>query len=257
MGLEILDNLPHDKVILTAGNKIYMTLVHKSAEGKFSEIHLPVDDAIIRRHLQYVASSRGIKGNFLFHEKDFDKAAAGEMMYSLLFPVAGTSLSATLDKIAASLKWSLSFTSLASFSKAVYIPTGAQLLFEKVKECFPHHGIIFADFDSLPGAMRGVNAPIVQQTHGNTTIDLSSYLTAELGAFDILFPTNFDYLQILHHAIVSADPSAPLTSQQMKTKVFMKQFANTAATKTRSGYNPLLADFINTAFFIAPPKAPL
>ena len=35
-----------------------------------------------------------------------------------------------------------------------------------------------------------------------------------------------------------------------KTKAFMKQHADLVATRTRSGYNPILEDFSNTSFYI-------
>ncbi len=43
---------------------------------------------------------------------------------------------------------------------------------------------------------------------------------------------------------------AGVNTQHMKTREFMKRFAELPASTTQSGYNPLLRDFTNTSFFV-------
>jgi len=43
---------------------------------------------------------------------------------------------------------------------------------------------------------------------------------------------------------------AGVNTQHMKTREFMKRFADLPASTTQSGYNPLLRDFTNTSFFV-------
>jgi len=129
----------------------------------------------------------------------------------------------------------------------IYIPTDAFRLLKILRQFFSQHGIIFADFNALPGALPGINGPIVQKTVGNTTIENVSYLQAAIGSFDIFFPTNFANLKVLFDAI---NTNRGISSQFCTTKKFMKQNAELKYTRTMTGYNPLLSDYSNTSFFL-------
>jgi hypothetical protein len=99
---------------------------------------------------------------------------------------------------------------------------------------------------------------------GGRTIDHPTYLVPK-GAADIFFPTDFSLLQRLcgdavqhaQHGRSTGAACQPAQSMQrtqhMKTADFMLRFAKeeAAAARTRSGYNPLLEDYTNTAFFVA------
>lgn len=111
------------------------------------------------------------------------------------------------------------------------------------------------------------------------------------GTADIFFPTDFNLLQRVYlasachvHGGASAsgasgrsDDSAASGSgrgsaaqgggagrrelglvdvEHMSTRRFMEQHADLARTTTLSGYNPLLEDYSNTAFFLASTELP-
>lgn len=88
------------------------------------------------------------------------------------------------------------------------------------------------------------------------TIDHRSYLVPR-GSADIFFPTDFGMLSRLHaDAAARAGRAVPRHGavvgggRHMKSAEFMRLYADLAATRTRSGYNPLLEDYSNTSFFL-------
>lgn len=124
-------------------------------------------------------------------------------------------------------------------------------------------------------------APPVPQL-GGTTYDHGSYLVPR-GTADIFFPTDFALLARLyrdamgdvgsgtaaadHSCSSSGDASAPaaaagagagagggaalVTAEHLASGSFMAAHApDPGATATRSGYNPLLDDYSNTAVFL-------
>lgn len=176
----------------------------------------------------------------------FNQADAHELFQRLLVPVLRPN---SLLSLPSRLKVVLvRYLGPPSLQPIVFLPTGAYLLLRTLRTFFPRHGLILADFDELPGTrVSGLNAPLVQRTEGNQTEERGSYLDAELGRFDMLFPTDFTLLHVLHQALGGGAASTPAT------KSFMKQNAALAKTRTRSGYNPLVEDFINTKLFLAEP----
>lgn len=247
IALELLDNLPHDKLVFRGEREILETRVKIEANEYSEEFH-PVSDSIIKRHLSYLSRAGLISENWNFKDSDFSQDAAVALVKTIEDPTFSKRFSLS-DFIRRKV---FNVFPIKTQQRSFYIPTGAQLFLETCHKNFPSFGLLMADFDSLPGAMPGVNGPLVQQTKGNSTIELSSYLIAELGAFDVLFPTNFSYLKLLYDQIYSANPTN--SSSVMKTAQFMRKYANYKRAQTLSGYNPLLTDFVNTSFFVAAPR---
>lgn len=226
---------------------------------KLEEVHERIADPVVVEFLASFCRFYGIQDYcFLFETKTYDPQQCSVLWDILCKPFIPSSQSQGLSKIIQGISEFLKLlrarliqrTGHTTTFNAVYIPTGAFLLFKKIHKLFPRHNVICADFTDLRGAMIGVNGPLVQKTIGNETIEESSYLTATKGEYDIFFPTNFTMLRVLYH--MTSDQ--PCGSQVMSNKEFMKNFADVSATKTRLGYNPLLEDFTNTAFFMGHKK---
>lgn len=64
------------------------------------------------------------------------------------------------------------------------------------------------------------------------------------GEADIFFPTNFRLLREMYKDTCFRD------GVHMKSWEFMEKFSREKLTTTRSGYNPLKEDFMNTSFFV-------
>lgn len=284
--LELLDNLPHDKIVskfripnfseVHVGEEVTQISIEQAdtkekkgninptktkqtggikRSGKFVEVHSPLSDAVIIEFLALFGEFYGLKDNcFMYGSKGYDDRQSAVMWDLLCSPFVPDSISNAKSTLSKKIKDKLRRLRTAlvyrfghsSNYNAIYLPTGAFLLFKKLHSAFPRHNVICADFTDLRGAMVGVNGPLVQKTEGNETIEQSSFLNATKGEYDILFPTNFNLLQAVYH--MSATEAC--ASQICSSKDFMKQYADLSATRTKLGYNPLLEDFTNTAFFI-------
>ncbi len=122
-----------------------------------------------------------------------------------------------------------------------FIPTGAHSLLQQLKRHFPQHQLLASDFNWLPKAIAGHNAPVVQTRFRNQSVSCSTFLLAR-GLFDIFFPVNFDLIKALHGK----------NGQIWSHRQFLQSFATKQgiqATTTKSGYNPMLQDFCNVQFY--------
>jgi hypothetical protein len=223
--------------------------------GKFIEVHNPIADPVIVEFLDLFGQFYGLNRNcFLYGSKDYDEHQSAVIWDLLCSPFVPDKISNSKSTLVKKIKdrfrrWRAALVYKFGHSgkhNAIYLPTGAFLLFKKLHTAFPRHNILCADFTDLRGSMIGVNGPLVQKTEGNETIEQPSFLNATKGEYDILFPTNFEMLQAVYH--MTSKQSC--NSEVLSSKEFMKEFAELSATRTKLGYNPLVEDFTNTAFFI-------
>ncbi len=210
IGLEVLDNLPHDKV--AAGLQVTVVpkdaadgtdsadpasvaaaahLLNKSAQPRdFEERAGPVTDpdlgdvlALWRRY----EDEAGLGGG----------PAAGDKLTGLDMPWWARLF----------VKMSLRRAEKKVQKDVVYLPTDAMRLLKGIKHNFPSHTVVLADFDRLPSTERapGVLAPVVaRKAEGEArgeTIDEDSYL-AQPGSCDIFFPTDFNFLKFMYKEIM-------------------------------------------------------
>lgn len=89
-----------------------------------------------------------------------------------------------------------------NLSKPEYIPTRLLSLLTKLRTNFPLHRLLLSDFSSLPDAVPGYNAPVVQTRYQNTMVACSSLLVRQ-GYFDIFFPTDFLRLRDMYEYVLS------------------------------------------------------
>lgn len=138
-----------------------------------------------------------------------------------------------------------------------FIPTGSLQLLESLKLAVPNHVLVAADFDHLPWPSQvsgqrdtALNAPIVSSMGGK--VDHGSYLE-NFGNADIFFATDFRWLASAYSEVMGPSASATV----MSSDVFLSRNVNPRRTQTRTGYNPMLEDYRNTAFLIAKSRADL
>ncbi|KAJ7509673.1 S-adenosyl-L-methionine-dependent methyltransferase [Mycena galericulata] len=84
-----------------------------------------------------------------------------------------------------------------NLSTAEYIPTRLLSLLRTLRNHFPRHRLLLSDFSSIPDAIPGRNAPVVQTRFQNTTVPVTTLLVAP-GYFDIFFPTDFGRLRDMY-----------------------------------------------------------
>lgn len=95
-----------------------------------------------------------------------------------------------------------------NLSRAEYIPTRLLSLLRTLRNHFPRHRLLLSDFSSIPDAIPGRNAPVVQTRFQNTTVPVTTLLVAQ-GFFDIFFPTDFTRLRDMYEYILSQPASEP------------------------------------------------
>jgi hypothetical protein len=240
VALEVLDNLPHDKVIFRKDSE---RGGHGDHHGWFqTRVRL---DPETNKHVEH-------------HSEPLSDALAVRAMETLADAARAETETSFARRVARVVE-AIFAPALAS-QKIAYLPTGCLKLLETLHGARPNHRLVAADFDSLPGVtMAGRNAPLVAaQADGGRTRDLPTYL-AEVGSADVFFPTDFDALRALDAAArrtVSTDDGVERSEKSARgevltTRAFMERWADVQATATRSGYNPLLQDFANTKFFLS------
>jgi hypothetical protein len=242
IALELLDNLPHDKLVLRHGNNLVQTNIVRTPEGKLEEQLVPISDPVILEILTSLCKYYGLAENsWRYQSKQFDQDQAAILWCMLFEPSRRWEVAPFWEKVKSYFLKSSLYGPQARF---FYLPTGSWMLLKKLRQFFPYHDVIFADFDGHLTKSLGTNAPLIQKTIGNLTLEEDSYLHTKFGDNDIIFPTNFATLSVYWEILYEKK------SEWMKTKTFMKDFADKKQTRTKSGYNPLIFDFENTSFFL-------
>ncbi|CEP00447.1 hypothetical protein PBRA_001501 [Plasmodiophora brassicae] len=221
IGLEVLDNMSHDKVIHDETGNVLQTVVNPSCEREqdaaWSETFVPVDDPLIIEYLDAV--------------KDTPRQKAEHS--SLWSRVTAPFQSDSEDHPASRSEW---------------LPTTAFAFLKACAKRCPNRHLFLADFDFLPDAIAGVNAPVVAEKSIRTAgeaVDHDTYLLDRSIKADIFFPTDFERLRYV------CDSLSDRKARVWKTAEFMSTFAETSRTMTKSGYNPLLEDYVNTRILTA------
>lgn len=240
IGMEVLDNLPHDKVVPMDrgdGDMIWMescvSMVHDDI-GEVDEVFRPVSDACIRHVL----------GVYLqMNEESLDRD--GRMGKYL--EKKGTQKKTLFDAVFA---WLLD---IQGVPEPVFLPTSAYMLFDAIQHAVPHHQLILSDFDYLPDVIiAGEHAPIVSSTTDGKARDRGT-LFPPFGSSDIFFPTNFELLKRLYLSIQekSSLQEIELDVQYEKAEEFFRDnVPDISLATTKSGFVPLLEDYSNTSFLL-------
>ncbi|KAI5995444.1 putative S-adenosyl-L-methionine-dependent methyltransferase-domain-containing protein [Pisolithus albus] len=103
--------------------------------------------------------------------------------------------SAALRQIYASLPFA------PNLSPPEYIPTRMLSFLRVLRLYFPLHRLLLTDFSSLPDAIAGTSAPVVQTSVRGTMVPCQTLFVRQ-GYFDILFPTAFEPLRDMYEYIL-------------------------------------------------------
>mmetsp|Transcript_27518 Transcript_27518/g.75126 ORF Transcript_27518/g.75126 Transcript_27518/m.75126 type:complete len:284 (+) Transcript_27518:551-1402(+) len=224
IGMEVLDNLPHDKIRGMMRHKLQQAEVvvpaPNSENQRPREQFVPLTDPLLKMILQKVP------GYYTQQQPEPEDSL-------LLPPLPQTDAS--------------------------WIPTVACGILHHAIQQRPKLGLVLADFDWLPppdldlSSATGVaetpaaGAPIVTDMDGR---DHESYLTAPPHC-DILFPTRFEGLASFARRCLprsSSKPKAIATVRVEKQSAFLERVGPEHVTKTKSwltGHTPLLHEFSN------------
>ena len=280
IGLEVLDNMPHDKLV-QHNNQLYQTHVHSltsptaatsavqlpspppsDPNQRYRESYQPVTDPFIREYVEY-------QSHFAANTPSPTRHAYGTLGNQLAMWVqgAGERLTAMVRRRGEDVVW---------------LPTTALHFFHVLHHFMPRHRLLLADFASLPDTIGGLNSPIVsgrESTRGSEgqakrgrTKDYGTYLI-ELGLADIFFPTDFELLHFVYSRVRAMRAQrdrrtlVPHSPRVLSNYEFMQEYAVDAAerewiaegkqgrwrspTQTRSKFDPQLHDYVNVKFFVS------
>jgi hypothetical protein len=135
------DNLSHDVVRYTTDTyEPLQCVVSVDAAGDYTELYEPVSDPLLARYLSLrsrLPSSRA-------------RSHPSRAIPALLakFPL--------LRRLYATIPFAPNLT------KPEFVPTRQLELLEILRDKFPNHRLLMSDFETLPDAIEGVNAPVVQ-----------------------------------------------------------------------------------------------
>lgn len=211
LAMEVFDNFAHDAIRYNPlTEQALQAAVMIDNEGEFYEFYLPELDPVAARFLRV-------------------RNTACEQAYN--HPLRGP---AWWRNIRYRLPMAPNLT------QPEYIPTRLMEFFDILAAKFPHHKLLTSDFHSLPDAVPGFNAPVVQTRYKRRTIPVSTPLVQQ-GFFDILFPTDFTVMEDVYRAI-----TGKLTRSSSQEE-FLKHWAYVEDTQTKNGENPMLSWYENAS----------
>lgn len=220
IGLEVLDNLTHDVVrYSTADLQPYQTYVSIDSTGDMHELYVPATDPLILRYL------------------DLYKAARPS---SARMPPTGPGY---LNFIPQGMRagFTEKFPFYPNLTPPHYIPTGSLQLLDVLRDYFPRHRLVLSDFHSLPNALEGVNAPVVQTRFQGTMIPVTKYTVLQ-GFFDIFFPTDFALLRDIHGR----------NGNVFSHRKFLERYPElNKECNLKDGSNPMLGWYQNASWLIS------
>ena len=239
LGMEVLDNLPHDKVERQAERDEWkQTLVvldpslaaegGRMEDGPWKEQLEALSDPLLMRCLD----ASYVKPTF---EQRLDKG-----FYQLVDWI--------LDK---------DVVQRQEAGEVLFVPTGAMALLEVLIRARPNHSLVLADFDFLPEVrIAGKNAPLVAEKIGGRKVDHDT-LYVPWGTADIFFPTDFEALGRIYRAAAGSvwgagrDPARDikLSTSHYHQGAVMKRYKEMARTATIGSFNPMVDDFLNMRLF--------
>lgn len=248
IALELLDNLPHDKVAKDRTSRDISQAEVSEWEG---------DEGPVGRDAPV-----GVGSDKTSAEEDVEKESC---LMEAFVPLSDPLLASVLDAV----------PSYAGRS-ASWVPTTACGLIRRLFTERPNSGLLMIDFDWLPppdldprnhraegegaapGRRRSVEAVGEPLITDMTDRDHECYLTAPRHC-DILFPTDFDKLALFVERIGEESGVGNTNARAMKQFEFLMEYGGEEVEGTRSrwtGYSPLLHDFSNySVLAVTPGKA--
>lgn len=154
LAMEVFDNFPHDCIRYTPTPPYtpHQSTLLIDSQGEFYEFYTPKLDPLAKRFLRARATALP-DGNYTH-------------------PLRAGGLKGAIKRRLQ--RAGVPFLGADNLSDPEWIPTRLLQFFEILAEYFPHHRLLTSDFDSLPDATEGVNAPVVQTRFKRRTITVTT-----------------------------------------------------------------------------------
>lgn len=255
LAMEVFDNFAHDAIRYDpATEEPLQGTVLIDAKGDFYDFYIPTLDPVAARFLRI-------------------RHAATDGRYPS--PLSSS-------RFVRGLRSRIPF--MPNLSDPEYIPTRLMQFFDILAKHFPRHRLLTSDFHSLPDAVKGINAPVVQTRYQRRMVPVSTPLVCLLLSLPSLpspppFPSNFrtrsrkeekkikteanianksfnqvhqGYFDILFPTNFAVLESMYRAMTGKLTRVstheeFLRRWAYVEETETKSGENPLLSWYKNAS----------
>ena len=244
MGFEVLDNMPHDKIVVGDDGVVRQAVVRRpdgsevlqtdwQAGGGVVEELEPLTDGWIQACLQAsggggVPEVAGVAVAWGGANRTEDRRNPNEDFRR--------HLKGLWHRVASRVG--------LDARKEVFVPTKAFAFLSALAESFPAATVLLADFDQLPDAIAGVNGPVVQSKEDGRSSFHATYLVPP-GTADIFHPTDFGQLQNMFRFLTGVE------GHIFSHRDFALRYGDLNKTATMSGYNPLVEDYSNMAMFVS------
>ncbi|GAA5949057.1 hypothetical protein JCM3765_003997 [Sporobolomyces pararoseus] len=227
IAMEVLDNFAHDVIRYTTDtHEPVQCTISIDSSGDYNELYSPIDDPLISRYLD-------LRSQLPSTSSSRESRALNPLLAS----------SPLLRKIYSSMPFAPNLT------KPEFIPTRQLQLLEVLRDKFPNHRVLMSDFDRLPDAVAGVNAPVVQTRYQGETVPCTTYLV-QPGFFDIFFPTDFEALREMYTLVMSrprqiSSTSASSSTESIPSAAKVNQDTLTPSPSPNAPPSRLSADFFS------------
>jgi hypothetical protein len=222
LAMEVIDNLPHDVIRYDPHTGAPLqAIVLIDQNGEFEEAYTTSMDELPRRYL----------------------SLRSKLGHSQLPRSHPQNVPPFLRRLLHALPYSNRLTAKE------FIPTTLLSMLDVLSEYFPHHHLLLADFDTLPNAIPGYMAPVVQTRYQRSMVPCTTYLVQQ-GYFDIFFPTNFEELESLYRMLCPSYFGTRRT-HVVTHNYFMEKWGDMEITRTRSGENPMRDYYQNVKMLIS------
>ena len=200
--LEVLDNMPHDKVEAMGGEDGLQQTHVFSLTADTRQHRLVSDTALVHPMQQYREAFSPVTDPFILeylHAMDEYRAVRAAPRWHR-YGTSNNYLAVGMQALGSLVHRLLAALSPSQLPQ--YLPTTALHFFHLLHHFMPQHRLLVGDFSSLPDAITGVNAPVVSssdQQRGGVR-DYRTYLL-QLGCADIFFPSDFELMQFVYHRV--------------------------------------------------------
>lgn len=241
LAVEVLDNMPHDKVVSTKQDEHFQThvwrnpallenmktgemdLITFATTNLYTESYEELTDPLIIECMHHLATAP---------QPPIQKYAF------LRYGFGGFNL-----QVQQKLRTVLKMFGFEDELDPYWVPTGQLQFIKTLRDHFPSHDLFVSDFEVLPvsQSIPGHNAPVVSRRQPNgKSRDYDTYLN-RLGEADIFFPSDFGLFQHTYNRVCGKEVSV------LAHMDFMMHFTDVAKGQTKSGFNVFLGDYINFA----------
>ncbi|KAJ8905983.1 hypothetical protein NDN08_002484 [Rhodosorus marinus] len=211
VALEVLDNMPHDKVVLMQ-DSVFQTHVVIDVNGNSKFEIVPIEDEKILRALYYWRAKKGYKDPSSFTPTFCMKWLIGK--FRNFMPLG---------------------------DGEYFVPSVGVDFLHKLAHRFPQHSLLLSDFEFLPRCIPGTNGPLVQSYKPQRVHMCIS--DAPMYECDVVFPTDFSCL-------MGAYEDVCLKRSRVSTHMqFVDEHGFPENTKLTDGSNPMRETYENVIYF--------